>query len=316
VRMPALADDRIPRASHFESEKGRQAMSNDFNPAALPEEHRIAFYGALFAMSAADHHVDKEEIDLIYGSLDLEGLSESSKRTVYRYVLDPPLLRDVLPTLKRADQTMRFGTLMGIVDVALADGVIENDEREALEFARVHLGATPEQLTAIIDFSETAKKVRDRGVDDEVASDMLKRAAGALGAVGVPITIVYFSGAVVGLSAAGITSGLAALGIGLGMIPGIGVAILLGVTLYFTATKILDAGGGRRKRKLAAERDCRAQLVIKNLHESIQQLAARVAELADRAAESEANRAAITSLSERLRSLQQLLSQRQQASAV
>lgn len=290
-------------------------MSKDFNPANLPTEHRVAFYGALFAMSAADSHVDKEEIDLIYSTLDLEGLSEADKRVVHGYVINPPLLRDILPVLRNAEETMRLGTLMGIVDVALADGVIEADEREALEFARVHLGASPEQFAAIMNFAETAKKVRERGLDDKLAEEMLKKAASALSSVGVPITIVYFSGAVVGLSAAGVTSGLAALGLGLGMVPGIGIAILLGAAIYVGASWILDAGGGRKKRKLAAERERRAQLVIKNLHESIQQLAASVVDVAEKATESEANRRALDRLSERLRALQQLLKQRQQACA-
>lgn len=63
-----------------------------------------------------------------------------------------------------------------------------------------------------------------------------KLAAGAAGA-GIPIAALYLSGSVVGLSAAGITSGLAALGLGgvLGlssMVTGVGVLVLLGVATY------------------------------------------------------------------------------------
>jgi hypothetical protein len=219
----------------------------------------------------------------------------------------------VLPALETADKATRFGALMGILEVASADGVLEEDERQSLEVARTRLGATPEQLAAMTKFVEAARAVRARGLDDDVAADMLKRATGGLAAVGVPLGIVYFSGAVVGLSAAGVTSGLAALGLGLGMVPGIGVAVLLGTGIFVTATWALDAGGRRRKRKSTNERERRAQLVIRNLQETIQHLAERVAELADRAAESEANRNAIQRLGERLRSLQQLLNQRRAA---
>ena len=57
------------------------------------------------------------------------------------------------------------------------------------------------------------------------------------GAVGVPLAAVYLSGSVIGMSAAGLTSGLATLGLGgfLGfssMATGIGVAVLLGVGAY------------------------------------------------------------------------------------
>jgi len=55
--------------------------------------------------------------------------------------------------------------------------------------------------------------------------------------IGVPIAAIYLSGSVVGLSAAGITSGLAALGLGgvLGlssMVTGVGVAVVIGMGVH------------------------------------------------------------------------------------
>ena len=69
--------------------------------------------------------------------------------------------------------------------------------------------------------------------DSDIVNGMKDLAANAA-AVGIPIVAVYLSGSAVGLSAVGITSGLAALGLGgvLGlssMVTGIGVAILIGV---------------------------------------------------------------------------------------
>ena len=75
-------------------------------------------------------------------------------------------------------------------------------------------------------YAEKVRRVRERGIDDNHAADAIKAAVSGMTAVGVPIAAVVYSGSVVGLSAAGITSGLAALGLGLGMVPGIGVAIL------------------------------------------------------------------------------------------
>jgi len=56
--------------------------------------------------------------------------------------------------------------------------------------------------------------------------------AASLGSAGIPIAAVAVLG-VPGLSAAGITSGLAALGLGLGMASGIGVAVAIGVGSFF-----------------------------------------------------------------------------------
>ena len=65
----------------------------------------------------------------------------------------------------------------------------------------------------------------------------MKETLAKAGAVGVPMAAVYLSGSVLGVSAAGMTSGLAALGMGgiLGfssMFTGIGVAVLIGVGAY------------------------------------------------------------------------------------
>ncbi|MDS1617288.1 hypothetical protein [Escherichia coli] len=74
-------------------------------------------------------------------------------------------------------------------------------------------------------------------VDDDALTHYIKELSAKAGAVGVPLAAVYLSGSVVGMSAAGLTSGLATLGLGglLGfssMATGIGVAVLIGVGTY------------------------------------------------------------------------------------
>ena len=69
--------------------------------------------------------------------------------------------------------------------------------------------------------------------DSQIAKSFKDIAAKA-GAVGVPLAAIYFSGSVVGFSAAGITSGLATMGLGgllgfSGMVTGIGTVVLIGV---------------------------------------------------------------------------------------
>src|SRR5215204_2518173 len=49
---------------------------------SLSEKQRVAFYGAMFAMAAADGQMQREELELIYETLDTEGLSEEARRRV------------------------------------------------------------------------------------------------------------------------------------------------------------------------------------------------------------------------------------------
>ena len=119
------------------------------------------------------------------------------------------------------------------------------------------------------------------------AKDLTARAT----AVGVPLGAIYLAGSVTGLSAAGITSGLAALGLGgvLGlsaMVSGIGVAIIVGGTAYKGVRWVL--GGSERYR--VSLRELMLQEVLRthqgaiiNLGEDMSHFGKRIAVLSQEA---------------------------------
>ncbi|MGM8936680.1 hypothetical protein ACS8E9_17675 [Pseudomonas neustonica] len=87
--------------------------------------------------------------------------------------------------------------------------------------------------------------LKDDFTDDQVIN-ALKTLSAKAAAVGTPLAAVYLSGSVVGMSAAGLTSGLATLGMGgvLGlssMATGIGAAVLIGVVTYKGMRKLTGA---------------------------------------------------------------------------
>lgn len=109
--------------------------------------------------------------------------------------------------------------------------------------------------------------LKQRKTDSELekaAKDLAAKAA----AVGVPIAAVYFSGSVIGFSAAGITSGLAALGLGLGMVGGIGIVVLVGVSAY-KAVKFFTSSG---EVEVCKQREMMIQNIIKNNQKTINYL--------------------------------------------
>ena len=131
----------------------------------------------------------------------------------------------------------------------------------------------------------------------EAATSMAAKATG----VGVPVAAIYVSGSVTGLSAAGITSGLAALGLGgiLGlssMLTGIGVVIVAGGAAHKGVRWVLS----RRERYRASLREVMLQEVLRlhqraiiNLGEDMSFLGKRVAALSR---ETDRNRDAIDRL--------------------
>jgi uncharacterized tellurite resistance protein B-like protein len=300
--------------------KGQTTMNESFDLSNVSEVDRLAFYGALFAIATADEQLDKDEMELIFGMMDLENMSEEGKRQLQSYVIDPPSLWRCLEDLSDADEKLRFSLMVNLVDTAWANDEFDANEEEAIVLAQRKLKVTNEQLTAIKAFIQKIREIRTRGLDDTQAADAIKSAASGLAAVGVPIAAVYFSGSVIGLSAAGITSGLAALGLGFGMVPGIGIAVLVGAGIFMGISSLLDTGGNRAKEEERKKQERRFQLVIQNMHGAIGQITEKILDLQKKAnsleanaATAEANKEAIRILTERLKFMQQAVAKRKQS---
>jgi len=275
----------------------------------------VAFYGLIFAAAAADGEIEKNELTTIFEWLDMTPLTETQKEKVLSYIINPPSMDETLNRIANGTDELRYAVAVGVIEVLLADDVITKEEELFLNEICKRLHVKEDQRKAIINFVREAQRIRHNGIDDNSAEKAIKSAASGLVAVGVPIAAVYFSGSVIGLSAAGITSGLAALGLGLGMVPGIGIAIVIGTGIFVGMRWLLGDSKEEKEKKLIAERERKAQLVIKNLQESINGLWERIRSLEERAAGSEANREAIRVLRERLNSLVRILEQRKQQRA-
>jgi tellurite resistance protein len=294
-------------------------MHEPLDLSKVSENERLAFYGALLAVATADGQIDKDEMELVFGLMDLENMSEQAKREVQSYIITPPTLWDCLRKLSQANEILRFGLMVNIVDISWANDELDSNEEKAILLAKSELNVTDQQLEAIKTFIQKMREIRTRGLDGDQAADALKLAASGLSAVGVPIAALYFSGSVVGFSAAGITSGLAALGLGFGMVPGIGLAVLVGAGIFWGVSQMLDVGGHQAKEEAVKKEKRKAQLVIENMQGAINQLITRITNLQEKvagltvsAADVEANRESIRILTDRLKFMQQSVTKRQQ----
>jgi len=143
-----------------------------------------------------------------------------------------------------------------------------------------------------IEFAQMAitndRKILDRGYTDDAITKSVKELGAKAGAVGVPLGAIYLSGSVLGLSAAGMTSGLATLGLGgvLGlssMATGIGAAVLLGVVAYKGIKHITGTGieEGDKRRELMLQEIIRQSqktmnMVIEDINFISQKLTAAI----------------------------------------
>lgn len=276
----------------------------------LDEKSRVAFYGLLFSMAVADGTMDKGEISYIMEAMETAGLSEESKQEVARYMHSPPALEEGLRMLSEVDDTYRFGIMFSLLEVALLDERLVEEEKRFLVKVKSALNINDDQFKAMLKFLNESKKISNRRLDDTMAVEAIKKAASGLAAVGVPLTSIYFSGSVLGLSAAGITSGLAALGLGFGMVSGIGVAILLGAGVFVGSSKLMNIGKEKRSEIRTLENERKAQVVIENLQTALGCLTKKVSDLKEQAMDVQINKEALILLEERIGKLQDLIKRR------
>lgn len=275
-------------------------MREVINLSAVPEPQRAAYYGILFALAEADGSFADEEMQSILSVLDLRELSEPTLQRIRSYRNHPPNMTDCLVVLSEADNELRYGVLMSLVDVALADGVVRPAEREALLEARVALNVDSSQLAVMESFVESTRAIGNDTTGAEY--ERLRCAAATLAEADVPLSAAYFAATVNALNDTGNEKALAAIGLGLGMVPGAAVSVLVGVTARVAVSDILHPAGERSERSSRTER---ARQALVHLEKSINDLVGRVDRAQDAAEAAE--------LQERCEGLKQLMRTRRSA---
>lgn len=192
---------------------------------AYPEEARIAYVSLLGELCYVDKNFDENERKLLDQQMDALDISDQGKARVYAAVYD---LRDshrdaiIAGIQALSDSDLRFTLIGDLFIMALANDYISVEEQDYVFAIGQKLGLQDEQIKAIKQVEFGLWQLRNTPSDSESYKKMIKELAGNLAGAGVPIAAIAASGSVFGLSAAGLTSGLAALGalVGGGMLAG------------------------------------------------------------------------------------------------
>lgn len=250
----------------------KEAKTRAFDSTGLTEEQIVAYSAAMVAMSLSDGSMGSEELVTIFRALDTSELSETSRARIRSLMVRPPSLTDALEELRDAPEELRFGILMQLAEVALADEFVVTHEHEVLDHAAALLDIDASQREAVITFVHEIREIRSRVEDqDSAAEDMLK-AAERLAPFGIPLAAMYFSGSLLGVSAAQVLSGLAALGMGLASVPGVGLAFLIGMGTVYSAGRLLDQARDPYTTAHEGRRHHRERLLLENLEEAVEHL--------------------------------------------
>lgn len=221
----------------------------------MGEELKVAYVKVIVNMAYDnDGVVDPKEMAEILLLMTRIDLLPASRLNLRGYIADQSRLEPMADLIGIIDAHCPEGQITSVhisltkdlinTYLSTAGGAIE-------EFAFFHkhralLQVSDEKIELACEAIKLDRKLLSEDVSDDQIVATLKVLSAKAAAVGTPLAAVYLSGSVIGLSAAGMTSGLATLGMGgvLGMssmATGIGVAVLIGVGTYAGVRKLTGA---------------------------------------------------------------------------
>ena len=280
-----------------------------------PERVKLLYARVLALQALVDERLDSREIQYLYVFMSRIGLTSESREEVRRALqkkdVSPAevvrLAEEVISAVPDNREEIAASIIKDMFQVSRADNVVSPQERASVELAaEARFG---DSAPSVIVLAEKTVKYERSLLDGNVSASELETRAKEMVAVataaGVPITAIFFSGSVMGLSAAGITSGLAALGLGglfglSAMVTGIGAVVVIGVAAYAATRWVL----GGKERELARQREHMIQEIIKSHQGAIEDLAGDQSVIAMKLAEyvsrSDQNEARLARLKEEL----------------
>ncbi len=194
------------------------------------EDEKITYLSVVASMAAADHEVADEEISALRKLCKTVNVSSRGLGIIIAAAEKPAKtqIQDYLKKLSSSE--LRFSLLTDVIFIAIADDKFTPEEEKEMNEIAKALNISADQTNAIRKYAEAIHKAQD----SENVGENLKKLGGdvaaGLASTGVPIAAVTVAGTY-GVSAVGITTALAALGLG-SMLTGVGTVAALGVGSY------------------------------------------------------------------------------------
>ena len=264
-RAKRLTDDALKKGrtfySSFKKEDEELALleSQQKTLADLSPELQDQYLDALLALLVPFDASHTEQLSRVYQILAVMNLPSPRRRNFLDRLFSTQE-RPEAAELSQDDEVFRFSLAKDLLSLG---GTATSDTEGRIQGLLARLNLSTEQVDALNNFTNWENRMmRKIGREDLTvgSEDLPAEAMKKAGAVGIPLTALYFSGSVVGFSAAGLTSGLATLGgaaglTALGLNPmtaGIAVLVLGGVAVKKVLDATLPTTDAERKSRLQA----------------------------------------------------------------
>lgn len=263
-----------------------------------PDAFKESYVTAAIAFANADHEINGQELNRLYSLMVRIKTTPELRQKMIQEKMDmsdfPAALDQMEHHTDRSELKVIYTSLAK--DILVLSGTSTNhfdvQQRACLDELKRRSGLTDAAIKLIQNNIELERDYISGKINETQFADGMKKLASGASAVGVPIAALYLSGSVVGLSAAGITSGLAALGLGgvLGlssMVTGVGVLVLAGVGIYKGVKTVLDHGDTKKSteaEKLRKAAEAANQKMVSALIEDMNYLTEKISDLLEQQA--------------------------------
>jgi hypothetical protein len=207
------------------------------------ENEQIAYLSILSAVCYSDKEfgdAEKRQLDVLLVQLKI---SDVGKAKIYSSVFNlqhEDKLANLEAIQNLGNTELKYTLISDLCLFSLVDSKFTDEEYQYILGIGKVLDITQEQVDAIKSIQENLYKIKDIPPNSERFKRLVKDSAAKLAGVGVPVGAIAASGSMFGLSAAGITSGLAALG---GLVGG---GMLLGAVIVVPAIALGTAYGVKK----------------------------------------------------------------------
>lgn len=209
----------------------------------MPNELKVAYLKIIVNMTFIDDaEIDEKELVelfLLMTRLELDTDSRFMVRTYITEIANENIqsIEKLLEIIKNHSEASLYQSVMislvkDMINVYFSTKDTTSRELKFLSNHKELFGVSEAEIDLAYDTVENDYKLLKEDLDDNAIQKNAKELAAKAAAAGTPLAAVYISGSVVGMSASGITSGLATLGMGMGMTGGLAVIGIIGVLSY------------------------------------------------------------------------------------
>ena len=227
----------IKEFDNYEEEEQLKALEE------MSEDIKLSYLKIIVNMTFVDDQIiDERELAEILLLLSRITNDKETRFKIRSYMSELSLenmesVQELVSLLKNEVQSSHIKSIMfslvkDLINVYYSSKTNKTREFQFLEEYKDIFGVTKEDIDLAFTAVESDHKMLNEDLNDDQMKNIMKEVLTKAGSAGVPLAAIYISGSVVGMSAAGITSGLATLGLGLGMTGGLVVVGLISILTY------------------------------------------------------------------------------------